>query len=89
MSEIDEAYRRDVERMADREVHHGAKEPQQWTERDLNNAMSYGVCLVCMTPQEMETVSTYVGEQLVVSRSLIRPCGHTEGEIDRELNSGA
>jgi hypothetical protein len=58
---------------------------KQWSKSDLDNAMLYGVCLVCMTPQEMRKTVTEKGGKTSTHFELVRPCGHTEGDIDAEL----
>lgn len=58
---------------------------EQWTPEQLNNAMLYGVCLVCLTPREMRKTITEQGAKTRTHFELVRPCGHTETDIDRKL----
>lgn len=57
----------------------------QWTQEQLNNATTFGVCLVCMTPQEMRKTVTEKNGHTNTHYELVRPCGHTEHQIDAKL----
>lgn len=58
---------------------------RQWNEEEMKNALLYGFCLVCRTPHEVEKTYTQKGAVWDTHFELVRPCGHTEADIDREL----
>jgi hypothetical protein len=58
---------------------------EQWSQTDLNNAMLYGYCLICMTPRETRRTVTEKNGETHTLLELVRPCGHTERDIDRVL----
>ena len=62
------------------------KDVAQWTKRDMDNAFLYGVCLVCLSPQEMTKTVTEKDGHTNTHFELVRPCGHTQGDINAYLD---
>lgn len=58
---------------------------EAWTPDELRRAMTYGFCLVCMTPHDVRRTETDDGRTRSTKVELVKPCGHTEADIDAKL----
>lgn len=58
---------------------------EDWTPDELQRALTYGFCLVCRTPHEVRRTETNEAGRRTVHVELVKPCGHTEADVDREL----
>lgn len=58
---------------------------EDWTPDELRRALTYGFCLVCMTPHEVRTTETESDGRRTRHAEMVRPCGHTTEDVDREL----
>lgn len=57
----------------------------QWTDDEMRRALTYGFCLVCRTPHEVRVTETATEGRRSRLVELVKPCGHTEADIDAEL----
>lgn len=56
------------------------------TDEQIENAMLYGVCLVCKTPRELHRgEETHLDGKVTHWQRLVYPCGHNEADIDAVL----
>ncbi|MBA3565220.1 MAG: hypothetical protein H0W31_00005 [Actinobacteria bacterium] len=56
----------------------GAGMTREWTPGQIEQAMFYGICLVCGTPRELKRTETVKDGRTHTHFELIWPCGHTD-----------
>jgi hypothetical protein len=61
------------------------KVERRWTEDEMRRALTYGFCLVCRTPHEVRVTETTSEGRTIRKAEMVKPCGHTEADIDAEL----
>lgn len=52
--------------------------PKDWTPEQRQNAMTYGLCRVCLEPRETRVTETQEKGKTVVIRALVCPNGHPQ-----------
>ncbi len=46
---------------------------REWSEEEMQNAMTYGICLICHTPLHVEMTDEVVDGKRIVDRHLTCP----------------